>query len=561
MAVKTEDAKSFKQYIEDTVKKTGLTEAQVVEQTFLSGLPIFVVEETESVGEAKILDLSQVSPWVGDSAKKPQTTTRELISKYRELAEKFAPVKAGIVWQRMFISGVGFLTTIKDPEDKVQVRNKEEIDSWNAKVYQDYYTRGLDKIIHGAMVKTMLVDGISAAEVVYEIEMKFDQYAVESERETRKDGTIFVDYTVDHEAVDWAKHKGIQRLKVIDDAVNRLEPIRDDKSFQVKYWILDKGQVTQTLLLPEQIFILSNDAEGTSLIGESEVAGCATIAILLNNILEAIGVNFTRWGNKRYYFIMGTPERPWSPAHVTNFLKDTKDMVTKNKLGVPVPAGFDFKEIGGEIFEGRDVIDTMMSIIASGMQYPKEFLESPRTQASDKSWMAWLVKISGKQNQIRRSVEQQLWEKHLFCRFGKNYKVKKKGVSPDKQEDRTQFVPNMRWKITGQWNMKEKIEILRGLLNVSNPLSPMLKLEVEKDLAESLGYSSIPFPTQEELEKELEEAEQQDQKEKELKMRGMTEEQREKRQVEGTSRPIVPTGEKPPEPKHVGDTRKPRKGV
>jgi len=417
------------------------------------------LEEINSAGQAKLSLIDRLTPTL--TGEKPPET-HKVIKQYRELARKFAPVHAGVEWAHVFLNGGGFQTNIDDPENKVMKRNKKEIDYWNAYISMDYYNQGFDRILD-LLTKPALVDGFSAAEIVYEKELKFADYVTDVEETQLPNGEKEYDFQVDTSNINWRSLKGVQRLKIIDDAIWRLEPIRDIKSFEVKYWILDKGQGTETYLLPEQLFVLGWNTEGTSLIGESMVASVATVAMLLREILNAIGVNFRRWGNKRYFLIMGTPERPYSPTHVANLLKDVKTMVDKNKMAVAAPAGFDYKEIGGEIFEGRNVIDTMLGIIAAGMQFPKEFLESPRTQASDKSWLAWLIKNSRNQRQVRRAVEQQLWEKHLWCKFGKTFKVSKKGVKVEDQEKQNQYVPKLRWRTEGRWHIADRIKMLKSL--------------------------------------------------------------------------------------------------
>jgi len=530
-------SRSFKEYLDAVSKKTGRSNAQVIEDYVSSKLPIFIMEE--SIGQTQLKLVNQLTA-VLTGEKKPATVKR--IKEYRKLADTFAPVSAGIENTMTFTIGGGFESYVEDPENKVMIRNKEEIDRLNASIYQDYYNRGLDRLFL-LQFRPTLIDGFGAAEIVYEEEMKFLDYVTGSEEKTDVSGKIIVDFEVDHDAIKWREHKGIQRLKMIDDAVFRLEPIRDNKSFEVKYWILDKGQETQTFLLPQQLFILNWNVDGTHLIGKGMIGSVAVIAILLQEILNAIGINFRRWGNKRYFLIMGTPERPFSPTHIQNLLKDTKEMVTKNKMAVAAPAGFDYKEIGGEIFEGRDIIDTMLGIIAAGMGFPKEFLESPRTSASDKSWLAWLVKNGKNQRQLKRAVEQQLWEKHLWCLYGKETRLSKKGVPVDQQKRVPQYVPKMRWKRATLQSTEERIKMLVSLLNTANPITVGVKLAVEKELAKTLGFDDIKFPTQEELEKALEK--QQREQEAEAK----------KRALGGVSTEISPTG-KPQKPqKSVGGTR------
>jgi len=178
-------------------------------------------------------------------------------------------------------------------------------------------------------------------------------------------------------------------------------------------------------------------------------------------------------------------------------------MIKNNWTGIPVPQGFDVKEIGGEVFQGRDILDHFISMIAAGMNYPRDFLEFGRTRAGDKAWLAWQVKYGSAQRQVRRAIEQQLIEKHLWCKVGKIYRVPKQGVEPKNREKRPIYVPKIRWKAEGRWQQKEELESLQGWLNVANPVGPEFKLGIEKRAADILGLGEIEFPTFAELRREL----------------------------------------------------------
>jgi len=413
--VNVEVSKTFAEYLKEVARHSGVTEQEALESIATSRLPIYIVEETVSTGQALLKVINTISS-LGTVAEGKTPETPKQIKLYRQLADEFGPVSSGVDGTHAFVVSCGFDTTIDDPDNKVMKRNKEAVDMLNGVIFQDYYVRGLDSILK-RMYFPSLIDGFSAAEIVYEEEMLFEQYVTNKTEVRTMTGEKTYDYEIADE-INWTEHKGIQRLKIIENAVNRLVEIRDPKSFLVKYWILDKGTENETYLLPQQLLIIPHAPKGLHLKGISLVKSVAVIALLLNEVMKAIGINFRRWGNKRYFFIMGSEDRPWSPVHSRNFLKDTKEMVEKNRMGIPVPAGFDYKQIGGEIFQGRDVIDTMLGMIASGMKYPKEFQESPRTQASDKSWLAWLVHIGDLQRDLKRIIENYLWGPHLWCKFG-----------------------------------------------------------------------------------------------------------------------------------------------
>jgi len=434
------------------------TDEQLLEEAF--GYGFFILEEDIPSGQVAIRQfvdtLTMLKPLL--AGEKP-AESRKAINQYRELATKFFATYAGKEWARAFIGGGGFQVIVDDPENKIMIRNRNEVNRLNADVYQDYYTRGLDKIT-SIMLSPALVDGASAAEIVYETEMKVDDYITLTTERDETNKQILV--KAEKGDIKWTKHKGIERLKIIEDAIFRLTPKRDPTSYEIMFWVVDEEENQSPeqwiKLLPEQVFWLSPNREGHELIGPSIMASVASIAYLLDGILSAIGINFQRWGNKRYFFIMGTPERPWSPPAVKSFLTDTKTMVDKNKMGIPVPAGFDYKSIGGEIFEGTDVINYFFSAIATGMLFPRDFMETGRTQASDKNWRAWLVRIGRLQRQVKRDIEQQLWEPHLWCKYGKTYRIPKKGTPIEKQEQPKQYVPKPVGKQRGVGIFKRKLK-------------------------------------------------------------------------------------------------------
>jgi len=187
----------------------------------------------------------------------------------------------------------------------------------------------------------------------------------------------------------------------------------------------------------------------------------------------------------------GTEKRPWGKAHMANFVRDVKRMREKNLSAIPVPAGFDVKDIGGEVFEGRAITDYLVGMIAAGMQYPKEFLETGRTRASDKAWLAWLVRYGRNQLQLRRAIEHQLWKRHLWCLYGRKQRVPKQGVAVDQQDLIDTYVPRLEWKAEGKWAKETKIKMLKMIGDMANPATPPLHLAMQKDMAETLGYGEL----------------------------------------------------------------------
>jgi len=170
-------------------------------------------------------------------------------------------------------------------------------------------------------------------------------------------------------------------------------------------------------------------------------------------------------------------------------------MIKNNWVGIPVPAGFKIENIGGEqsIFEGRNLLDYLTGMICAGMQYPREFLEVGKTAASDKAWLAWTVRYGRSQQQVRRAIEHQLFQRHLWCEFGKTYRIPKKGVEVAKQERRPIYVPKIEWRAEGRWHREEKTKQLKSILDAANPADPPLKLAIEKALSQVLGLGELDF--------------------------------------------------------------------
>jgi len=222
-------SESFGQYLSRMSKETGKSQGAIIEDTFRNG--IYIIEEAIPEGQAtlKFLDIwSSVAPKLAGEPPKSTSAQRKI---YRGLAERFGPVTAGIQWAKAFTSGSGFNTVVDDPEDKIKIRNKEQIDKLNGDIYQDYYTRGLDRVLD-IMLEDTFVDGFAAAEIVYDGELKFDDYG-RVVREFQPDGSVKEHIEIDD--INWSKHKSVARLKIIENAVERLNPKRDPKSFEVLY--------------------------------------------------------------------------------------------------------------------------------------------------------------------------------------------------------------------------------------------------------------------------------------------------------------------------------------
>jgi len=551
-------------YIKTEANKRGLSETEVVEDMLTGGFAIVSFEET--TGKASL----EFKSWKWDSPvdEKPKDKPKQ-IAEYRRLREEFPPVTAGVNFHKKFATGGGFRVQIEDPTDDHQEEVRDDVNKFNRQIYQDYYTRGLDRILN-ILVDEAITVGASAAEIVYEKEFQFVDFVVKIEELPNPDvpeKPIKIITTRMPKAGEWNKFKGIKKLKIIDDAITRLTPHRHPITWEILYWTLD--EVTAEPLIPEsqakkkkepkkylpwQIFWLSWNTRGIDLIGKSIIKPVLRIAKLVEEIQTALGKGYRRWANKKYFFICGSDKRPWGKVHQREFMTALATMIKNNWSGVPVPQGFDVKEIGGEVFDSRNLLDYLTGQICTGMTYPRDFLEQGRTRASDKAWLAWQVTYGEAQLQIRRAIENQLWEKHLWCLHGMTRRLPKQGVKKRKQEKASTYVPKVEWRSESKWHMTERLGMDAQILNTANPVGPQLKLAVEKDIARTMGWGDVILPTYKELERELKALEAQILQEAEKQQA----EQR-KRQDKGVSTKLSPTGEpqKPQPP--VGGTRQPDK--
>jgi hypothetical protein len=505
----------FQRFIETQKKKTGIPEEELINEVLSTH--VSMVEFDETTGKASLVFDAWKGVVVGEETKVSQATLKD----FRDLRENFAPVSAGIEWHRDFTSGGGFLVQIDDPTDKNQIAMREEINLLNRNVFQDQYVKGLDNILD-IEIDIALTDGCAAAEIVYQKEVVFEDYIDEIEEVVLDDGKkVKVLKPKEMTSESWKDLGGITRLKIIEDAYTRLVPYRHPKSGEILYWTLDEkgGRDNQGLsyedivskekkankpiikFYPWEILWLSWNQRGTNLKGMSMIQSVYKIAKMVQEIQTSVGKGFNRWANKKYFFVCGSERRQWNKVYRTEFLKAMEKMIKNNWVGIPVPAEFEIKEIGGEqsVFDGKNILDHLIGMIAAGMQYPREFLEVGRTQASDKAWLAWTVRYGRSQLQIRRAIEHQLWERHLWCKFGMTSKRSKKGVPKEEQVDVPTYVPKLQWKAEGQWLKDAKMKLLTGLLNVANPIDYPLKMPVQKEMGATIGIGEIDWKDIEEL--------------------------------------------------------------
>jgi hypothetical protein len=501
--------------ISDAIKKAADGEGIEVEALLSDVFGDGFYVATQDIGET-VVTLKYVDPWSEtDKTVQPKSSDGEetpaTLKTYRRLRDEFPPVTAGIEYSKSFTAGGGFEVDIEDPDNEHQQETKKIINELNRNLYQDEVTRGLDAILD-ILIDEAFTVGCSAAEIVYD---KFKteppdvtEYLTPSSEEDVANGTpVYVSNDLTKE--EWKELGGIVQLKMVDDAVQRMKPYRHPTTYKIEYWTVDEETIMKEnekrskeslelkevpILLPWQVLWLSWDRRGSNVKGNSLIRPVAKTAVLLEEIYRAIGISQKKWADKKYFFILGSDKtgRSWAPPKVTNFLRDVKKMTTEGGTGIAVPSGFDIKDIGGELYEGDAIINHLISMICAGMRYPQDFLSPGKTQASDTPWLAWIVTYASHQKLLRRAIEHQLWERHLYTVFGgTTIRVSRQGQKLENQPLIPIYVPKMSWKSEGKWHIKQKIEELTKILNVANPVSPELKLEVESDIAVTLGYSEL----------------------------------------------------------------------
>lgn len=502
--------------------KSQRTIGDVAKAMLTEGFDMAVLDVGESV-----VTLKTMNPWsstkvldpVGEDGEESQSN----LDVYRRLRENFAPVTAGIDYHKVFTVGSGLTVKVENLNDEHQSEMKKIIEQFNADVFMDDVTIGLDAILD-IHVDDAFTDGVGAAEIVYEgwddegftfedfaDEIEYDQATIDAAKKAKK---VLPKYKPrEMSAKDWAKLKGVKQIKIISNAYMRLKPYREATSWNILYYTLDeepnptnKPSQDTIKLLPWQVFWVSWNRRNNKLKGKSMIKPVAEVALALEHILKDLGISINRWADRKFFFILGDAKqgRSWSPQSVRNFLQDMDEMTKKNKSGIPVNAGFDVKSIGGEVYDGGNVVNDLISLICAGMKYPRTFLEmrggGGAGGESDKMWLAWQVMYGRQQAQLKRAVEYQLWRRHLFCKVGPTRTIKKQGVKPEDQAKSNIYVPKLEWSSEGRWAEETKLKMLKDWLNVANPITPQFKMWLELDAAKTLGYNELSF---EEISKQI----------------------------------------------------------
>jgi len=554
--------KDFDAWVENEAKRTGKTRSEVVEETFKDGFLIV----TEESGGTTMLDASQLF--------QPQSTKSDDITECIRLRETFGPVASCIEYLKNQLLGDGIAVIIDDAKEAFQKKVKEDIESFIEDVYQDDYTYGLNVILP-VLVDIALTTGVAAAEICYGKPVSFWDYAKITEEDEKqiKIGRKTIDYILfETDEPKWEDLKGITRLKIMENAHKRFKLYRDPQSWETKYWTIDettsKAETTYqgirlhklmggkpqpaVYMHPWQVFWLVLNRKKWSEWGESVIKPALSIAKLAEKIMNSIGEGIYRAGNKKYFLICGTEKRPWSAPHVRGLMKKLQEASKKNWSTIPVPQGFDVKDIGGEVFEGSRVTEYFLKTLAKSMNVPASVLGM---EVDNEPYYNYrLMKLN-----LMNAVRHQLFKRHIWCLYGKErQKQGGKAVEPV-------YVPKLRFKTEELLSKVDKLKMLVSLLNVANPVRPEVKLEIERDMCKLMGWDVVLLPTQEELKEELEElqrkAEEKERKKKVLpagqKAQGEPKPQtleRQERRLEGMGK----KGKKKGIAKPLGGTRIPK---
>lgn len=497
----------FKSYMETMKKATGKTDVQILHDTFADGWLSVFVEET---GANLKIDASQLFA-------KPEATTKDPIEEYMRLRKNFAPVASCVDYIIQQLIGGGIDVIIKNAKDKPQKTIKEELEVLVENVYQDDITVGLN-IILPILIDYSLVTGVGAAEITYNKDVSFWEYATVEKPSIvtidKKDIEV-VSYAV--KIPDWKSLNGLKRLKIIPDAYKRIDPQRNMDSWEIQYWIVDNtgkdaiklSNGTQfrkfdrqnpkagKYLHNWQLFWLALNRKEFGAKAESIIAPVYSISLILEKILGAVGEGIYRAGNKKYFIVMGDEKRPWGGPFIRNVLQQMKESKEKNWSVIPMPMGFDIKEMGGTVFDAKDVVEYFLKTIAKGMNCPAKTLGVEVREEESFSYQIYKTNLLS-------AIKNQLFKRHVWSLHG-NKKIKQGGSEGEA------FIPNPRIKTEELLSLKERIKLFQDLQNVANPINPVTKLKSEIELCKVLGWDDVitELPTLEEYAKELAEAKKQ----------------------------------------------------
>lgn len=503
---------NFEKYVNQEADRQHKSVKTVVEETFKDGYLMWSVEESASSS-----GVGQTAPVLTAWAM-PQDAND--VDEHRRLRKEFAPVSRAIDYLRAMIMGNNLNVLIDDPEDKNKTELKEELQEFMRGIYQDQYTTSLYSLL-SIMLDEALTVGSSGAEIRYEEPITFDDYVLQVQSSTlpvAKSSAGAREYVFfKSKEPEWKDLKSLVQLKLLKNSAGRMKLYRDPRTWEANYWTLDEiasqgdtamavHQITlkadsgqSVRFHPWQVFWLNINRREYDERGVSVIEPIKKTAVLLEKILNSVGEGIYRAGNKKYFIVCGTEKRPWSKPHIRNVMQQIQEMGKRNWTNIPVPYGFDIKEIGGAVFEADAVIHNLVEIVAEGMHVPLSVVIAGRDSpegAKDKSGTTFL-EIERMRHEFKQAVEQQLFKKQLWCKHGKTRTKQGGAVGP-------MYVPELEQSTKGLQSPIERLETIIKILNVANPADPQVKLELDRELAKTLGYDMIKMKTQEALRKELE---------------------------------------------------------
>lgn len=553
----------FDKWLEEEVDKSGKSKQKIVEEIFKDGFLTWTIEDTEKIagkGTKTFEPISQdkMDSMIADIEANEKLITREKkdkaianlkkefkiqessmslsqsppmltawampnvaedIDELRRLRREFAPVSRAIDYIKSMIIGNDLDIEIEDPEDKNKKEIRDDIRKFMKDIFQDEYTKSLYTLV-SIMIDDALTVGSAGAEIRYEFsDFKFMDFVKSIEKSnlpvsaSHSGGKDFMYYKSIEP--DWKTLKGISQLKLFKNSNGRLKLYRDPRTWEANYWTLDEivsqgdtaMAIPQTALKdaggqsqrfhPWQIFWLVINRRDFDERGMSVIAGVKNIALLLEKCLSSIGEGIYRAGNKKYFIVCGTEKRPWGKPHIRNVMQQIQEMGKRNWTTIPVPYGFDLKSIGGEVFQANQVITVLINLLAQGMHVPTEILgvlvRAVGAQTGEHMVSASFNEIEQMRHEFKKQIENQLFRKQLWCNIGKT-KQKQGGKGSE-----SIYVPSLKCSTKGLLSPIDRLAQIQKILNLANPVSPQTKLELERDMADIMGYDNIDFETQEEL--------------------------------------------------------------
>jgi hypothetical protein len=518
----------FEKWLKDEADRTGKSQQKIIEETFRDGFLTWSVNDTESIaGKQKVQEVGG-----GEVAQAPPILTAwampnvaEDIDELRRLRREFAPVSRSVDYIKGMILGNDLDVEIEEPEDKSKQEIRDGIKKFMKMLYQDEYTRTLYTLV-SIMLDESLTVGCAGAEIRYEnSNFNFLDYVESEETASLPNTTTQAGVSSNRGGVFykmkepiWKDLKSIVQLKLYKNANGRLKLYRNPATWEANFWTLDEivstGDTAMALPQPVmktagsatrfhtwQIFWLNVNRRDFDERGISVIAPVKNIALLLEKILSAIGEGIYRAGNKKYFIVCGTEKRPWSKPHIRNVMQQIQEMGKRNWTTVPVPYGFDIKEIGGNVFQANQIITILINLLAEGMHVPIEIIgvqtRAVNPATGERQLSQSFNEIEQMRYEFKSAIENQLFMKQLWCTFGKT-RTKQGGKAEE-----SIYLPLLKCSTKGLMSPFDKLEQIIKLLNVANPVSPQMKLELEREMATVMGYDNIDFETQKELKDEL----------------------------------------------------------